>query len=115
MENIFTIITSNISLLVGIIFLITALILFKFPPKDINHLYGYRTSRSMKSQESWYFAQRYSAIRMVWLSIVLILFGIIDLFYLEGYEITMYVGLALMILGFIYIIITTERELKKRF
>lgn len=29
------------------------------PPKNINMAYGYRTSRSMKSQESWDFANRY--------------------------------------------------------
>ncbi len=29
------------------------------PPKTVNMAYGYRTSRSMKSQESWDFANRY--------------------------------------------------------
>lgn len=31
----------------------------KNPPKNINGFYGYRTPRSMKSQEAWDFAQRY--------------------------------------------------------
>lgn len=29
------------------------------PPKTINGVYGYRTSRSMKSQEAWIFANSY--------------------------------------------------------
>ena len=29
------------------------------PPKNINMAFGYRTSRSMKSRESWDFANRY--------------------------------------------------------
>ncbi|HWT26388.1 MAG TPA: SdpI family protein [Mobilitalea sp.] len=29
------------------------------PPKTINGVYGYRTVRSMKSQETWEFAHRY--------------------------------------------------------
>ena len=30
----------------------------KHPPKNINALYGYRTSRSMKNQQTWEFAHR---------------------------------------------------------
>ena len=29
------------------------------PPREANWLFGYRTKRSMKSQEAWDFAQRY--------------------------------------------------------
>ena len=35
------------------------LLLTKKPPKKVNGLYGYRTSRSMKNQDTWDFAQRY--------------------------------------------------------
>ena len=31
----------------------------KSPPKEINSIYGYRTSRSMKNKETWDFAHRY--------------------------------------------------------
>lgn len=33
--------------------------LWKHPPKDINSLLGYRTTRSMKNQDTWHFAQEY--------------------------------------------------------
>lgn len=31
----------------------------KRPPKDINAVFGYRTSRSMKNKETWDFAHKY--------------------------------------------------------
>ena len=34
-------------------------LLLKRPPKRINAAFGYRTARSMKTQESWDFAQAY--------------------------------------------------------
>ena len=49
----------------GLIFLLAGFIQQRFPPKKINHLYGYHTSNSMKSQESWDFAQEYSAKKMM--------------------------------------------------
>ena len=54
-----------ILVLLGGIFSITAMILYIFPPKKINYLYGYRTVSSMKSEERWAFAQRFSAIAML--------------------------------------------------
>jgi len=54
-----------ILVITGGIFAITAMLMYIFPPKRINFLYGYRTASSMKSEESWKFAQRYSAIAML--------------------------------------------------
>lgn len=39
--------------------MIFGVIFMKYPPEDINKLYGYRTRRSMKDLRSWVFAQRY--------------------------------------------------------
>ena len=52
-------------LVLGPIFFIVGLILLKFPPKKINHIYGYRTKRSMQNQEIWDFAQQFSAKEMI--------------------------------------------------
>lgn len=49
-----------IPLMVGGIFCICGCILYLFPPKNINFLYGYRTKTSMQNQEIWDFAQKYS-------------------------------------------------------
>ncbi len=54
-----------IPLAVGPIFFIIGLIQLKFPPKKINHTYGYRTKSSMRSQEIWDFAQQFSAKEMI--------------------------------------------------
>ena len=40
---------------------VVGIVFWMCPPKKINGLYGYRTTRSRKSQEAWDFAQRYSA------------------------------------------------------
>lgn len=39
----------------GLLFLIS-IIFFKFPPKKINSLYGYRTPKAMQNQQIWDFA-----------------------------------------------------------
>jgi uncharacterized membrane protein len=36
-------------------------IFYKFPPKEINMMYGYRTNRSMKNKDVWEFANKKSA------------------------------------------------------
>ncbi|MFW6076925.1 MAG: SdpI family protein [Hyphomicrobiales bacterium] len=36
-------------------------VLLRFPPRQINPMFGYRTPTSMRSQARWDFAQRYSA------------------------------------------------------
>ena len=43
----------------------------KRPPKRINGIYGYRTKRSMKTQETWDFAHRY--LGNLWFKIGLVL------------------------------------------
>ena len=67
------------SFLSGIIFIITGFVMFKFPPKNINMLYGYRTTRSMKNQEQWDFSQKYSAKLLIFCGVFLILTSNISL------------------------------------
>jgi hypothetical protein len=45
-----------VSLLVGTLFVVIALISLRFPPKKINDFYGYRTPRPMNSQAAWVFS-----------------------------------------------------------
>ncbi|KPM31966.1 Hypothetical protein I595_1614 [Croceitalea dokdonensis DOKDO 023] len=54
--------------------LLTPLLLLGFgwywkinPPKKINHLYGYRTRRSMANQQIWDHANRIGAKMLLWL------------------------------------------------
>lgn len=52
-------------ILIPIIMIIAGFLLYKFPPKNINSFFGYRTLRSMKNVETWMFAQKYSG--KVWM------------------------------------------------
>lgn len=48
-----------------IFMLILALIVRKYPPKRINSIYGYRTSRSMKNPATWKVGNEYASELMV--------------------------------------------------
>lgn len=47
------------TLLIPVMMIVFGLIFIKSPPKEINWTYGYRTSMSMKNQETWDFAHQY--------------------------------------------------------
>ena len=106
----------EIPLFVAPIFVVTGLILIVFPPKKINYFYGYRTKKSMASQEAWDYAQTRSGR-------ALIIFGL-------GYFCTILIesvfegitpvfgsiiSLSLMISGIVLLFIRMERELKDKF
>ena len=48
-----------VNLLIPAVMIGCGLLFMKKPPKKVNGWYGYRTSRSMKNQDTWDFAQRY--------------------------------------------------------
>lgn len=43
-------------LLIPVLMLVFGWIMLKHPPQNINGIYGYRTSRSMKNRETWKYA-----------------------------------------------------------
>lgn len=98
----------------GPIILIVGFIMLKRPPKKINRIYGYRTKRSMKSQEQWDFAQKYSAKGLLRGGMLLTLAGISGLFYSAGIIIDTIVGIGLLIAVLVMIIVRTESELRRR-
>jgi uncharacterized membrane protein len=107
--------TGLILMLTGIIFFIAGWVQQKYPPKKINHLYGYRTKTSMRNQEVWKFAQEYSSKKMMKYSLYMILLGaLLSFFELEGIGF-LWVGLVSTILTPVVMLIEVERELKKRF
>lgn len=61
----------------GVIILVVGWIMAKYPPKNINPLYGYRTSLSMKNQQTWDEANRFSARLMIRSGWILIFTGLI--------------------------------------
>jgi len=54
-------ILTGLPVMVGVIYVFFGFILKKRPPGSINHLYGYRTPRSMKNENNWAFSQLYAA------------------------------------------------------
>ena len=42
----------------GLLFIVTGLISWKIPPKSINYVIGYRTKRSTRNNDTWFYANR---------------------------------------------------------
>lgn len=86
------------------------------PPKSINWAYGYRTSMSMKNNETWKFAHAHNAKIWRWVGIIWLIISIVVMFlFKDNYEVISiritFIGLAIMILS----LIPTEMALRKRF
>ena len=94
--------------------------MWKHPPKEINGIFGYRTTRSMINQDTWFFAHHYSG--KLWWKIgwvLLLLSLLVHIPFYNALENT--IGIfSIIILGIQFIpmivsIILTERALKKTF
>jgi uncharacterized membrane protein len=101
--------------LLGIVFTSIALIMVKFPPKKINQLYGYRTPRSMKNQESWDFTQQYSSIKMIKGGLFLFFFSFLKIVIPFSESVELILGFGSLLLVIIYFIVSTEKAIKKKF
>jgi uncharacterized membrane protein len=98
--------------LVGLAFSIAAFIIMKFPPKKINGIYGYRTSRSMKSQENWDIAQRYSSQLMLKQGLVMLAIGGLLIALPIPDEVSAVISVSLLIISVIVLFVQTEKRLK---
>ena len=103
----------DMPLFFGVVFFILGLLFYFFPPKKINIIYGYKTSKSMQSQERWDFAQKYSSIKMIQSGLVSII--LIFAFRIFNFKENNYVGIMILIISVFYIIFFTEKALKSKF
>jgi len=101
--------------LVGIALMIASAVVYFFPPKKINYLYGYRTASSMKSQERWGFAQGYSTIKMFQAGIGLFVFSFLGLLFPGSEKAQIGLGILLMLPALVFIFFSTERALRRKF
>lgn len=90
------------------------------PPKDINGVYGYRTTRSMKNQETWDFAHEFCGRLWVKLGKLLVFVSIVPMFFVIGKSDNVIGVMGLIISGFQLVvmlgsIVPTERALKGKF
>lgn len=109
--------------LVGLIIFVVGLISYYFPPKKINDLYGYRTSSSKKNQQTWDVANRFSAIYSIKVGAVILIAGVAIrflssvMFWPEKTKTMLNIILLLGsgIFAAVFIIVATEKHLKKTF
>ena len=106
---------AGILLLTGGCFSLAGYITKRFPPKKINHLYGYRTKTSMRNQEIWDFAQRYSASEMIKLGIIMLILAGFALFAEVQFKGDIFVAIGLTVIFPLVMLFQIETELKKRF
>ena len=93
--------------------LLLGCLLKKFPPKKINHLYGYRTQGSMKNQATWEAANTYSSL--VFFKISLYSFLIPVAFYFLYPQQNVLITIVTNTLLLLYVLYATEKHLKARF
>ena len=85
----------------------------KFPPKKINHLYGYRTQRSMKNQATWEAANTYSSL--VFFKVSLYSFFIPVALYFLYPQLNVLFTIITNTLLLLYVLYATENHLKASF
>ena len=100
-------------LCVGIVFILAGVILYVFPPKKINGLYGYRTQTSMQSQQKWDFAQTYSAKIMMLTGLIFTLIAPSKGLFKTNESVDLGIGMFCMIVGSILMIVVVEKALRK--
>ena len=98
---------------IGILFIIVGGILFKFPPKKINGLYGYRTASSMESQTKWDFAQKYSSKVMMCTGFTFLIISFAKYIFKTGKRGDLSIGIMALIFGCILMIVIVEKKLKQ--
>jgi len=102
--------------IMGVGFLVVGIFLMNFPPRRINGLYGYRTSRSMQNHEAWNYSQRYSAKIMVVLGLVYSVLGIASLLIPKMDDmLSAFTSIAIVLTGVFIMFYKTERKLAQKF
>ena len=107
--------TRSIPNIVGLAFLIAGIVMFFFPPKKINFLYGYRTKNSMRNIDRWNFAQRLSSKLLILFGILLLLTESAGVIFDIDESLNNIIGLVESILLTIFLFVKTEFDLKNKF
>ena len=101
--------------IVGIIFLVLGTILYFFPPKKMNHFYGYRTPKSMTNETTWAFAQKYSSVKMIQGGLFLLFVYVISFISNFPASTDEIIGLITLLGVVIFMIFSTEKAIKTKF
>ncbi len=98
--------------LMGIVFLLLGFFQYKFPPKKINDLYGYRTKNSMSSIEKWNLAQKHSSILMMKIAIFHIICSFTGSLYAQSENSQLAIGIVVALSSCAVLFYFTEKKLK---
>ncbi len=114
-----TIFIFTFNLLIPIIIIILGFV-FRNVSTKINYIYGYRTARSMRNQDTWEFANRYSGLINIRMGIIFAIIGlVISLLTYNKSDVVQGVTLVIWVtietIGIIATIPPVEKELKKHF
>lgn len=99
----------------GFFFLIVSVVSYFYPPKKINAWIGYCTAASLRSQERWDFAQKFSSLVRIKSSLVLITASLTGYLLPQGEYFRTFGSLMMIILWVRYMTVITDRELNRRF
>ncbi|WP_164974054.1 SdpI family protein [Filimonas effusa] len=92
------------------VFNIVAVVFYCFPPKKINHLYGYRTIAAMSSPETFIMANKYASRCLLLAAIInTILVLLLLLANLLFYPFSVFTTLAALVIT----IVSTEKKISK--
>jgi uncharacterized membrane protein len=103
-----------VCVLCGLIYIITGQVVLRYPPKKINDFYGYRTSRSKKSQAHWDYAQKESSKYIIQSGYYCLLTCALFLLFETG-KAGIWIAIILTTLYPFISVIQTEKALKKNF
>jgi uncharacterized membrane protein len=103
-----------VCVLCGLIYIITGLVVLRYPPKKINDFYGYRTSRSKKSQAHWDYAQKESSKYIIQSGYYCLLTCALFILFETG-KAGIWIAIILTTLYPFISVIQTEKALKKKF
>ncbi len=107
-------------LLIPLIMLLFGIMMMVSAPNNINYIFGYRTARSMKNQDTWKFAHEYCG-RLWWRIGLIMLIPTVLVhipFYNSNEKVVGTVAIIVMVIQLIVLfvsIIPTEIALKKNF
>ncbi|GAB2496190.1 SdpI family protein [Algoriphagus taiwanensis] len=104
-----------IPLTTGLIFLLVGGMMKNYPPEEINGLYGFRTRRSMQSQEAWNFAQTKGADQMILAGKIGLLLRLLGLFIPSTGKWDLFLGLIWVFAASGGMIYSVERALIQKF
>ena len=102
-----------IHFVMGPLMLIIAVLTKIFPPRKINWFYGYRTRRSMQSQEAWIEANTYSSNALIVVGLSASFFQLIT-YTLFDVETSLLLSATFLIIGLFLGIFFTEHHLKRK-